>query len=1116
MTQSSAKAQSRAWKLAASMLALTMGAGLASTASAQTAPEGAWNSPDIVSNNNVNPNAGPPTGSLDNTQNLTGIGQMTVRGNPATTGLGLCTGTLINPRTVIFAAHCVNTRPAEAYGSANGTPFGAWTTGGTPIAFGFGFDNLPAVRQWLGLASTPGGTDANPALRHATNVARNLYNVEHVWYDPRSLAPTSAGFLEADIAIATLDTPAFDIPTWVMLFTPLQGETHAVITGYGGSGTSASVQAGPLPSGNAVIDFRRRAAENMISFLGSLDDRNDFLFGPSPTPINPQTLYQLDFDSPAGEGTYTGTAPNYDFDLFQGTALPNEGITAGGDSGGPLIADQYFDTPVMVATLSGGTRFHGNQRFSTYGTNSFYQPLFLFWEEIVANNPYVYASNKNGNRSWTDPNHWVQQMDPAYGIEVDGQLVNGMPGFESAGVSGSTYRFGEVCFLATCTNNAADPEAQPYPVFTPNSVFVPGGPGSTNFVPNNVIANPSLGIRPRYYDVTLDGLGVTWLSDAVTIDRFTMDGVLTALDVRSSGTLNVLGDFTVMRGGLDLDGRINSGEAVFVQGLLTGGGTFNPTYFTSVDSIIAPGDLYGIGTLTIQGDVVLASGNELLIELGRSTNDRLRVLADAAQGTTGIIGLGGDVWFTPSSAGGGPRHGNSYTFVTADGAVIDTFDSVNAFLGILRPQLTYGANSVTVKLKAGSFWDALLHNPALAPLALALDQIRENHYASLYGLYGEIDLMSPSQLTSAFNTLTPSSLMDARGLMAMQDNGFATTLQNRLALIARSEEGPVGLTMMGAPSDVFAFSGDAGLGAAGDLAFASELSQSRTIMDLPNGMTGFFSGGYDESLVSPVSGRTALTSDDAMRTWTMAGGVEQHFGAFTLGIAASYAQGRALQTATSASAENDLAQSALYGVYRFDEGMYVSGLVGVGTSRTTTERRFMAGALDYHMQGETNGSITLASLEGGVNFDLARGLVLTPRISVQHSETRIDGFTEAGGGEAALAFDEQVYERTEARLGVSLAGDFSLTSGWRIAPNIDVSAVSNLARDGDGVWARFVAVQDVPFYLPGEARDDLWAEVTAGLALSRNETSIALRLEQSIERQELYDDRVVARFSQRF
>src|SRR5690606_2360764 len=162
-------------------------------------------------------------------------------------------------------------------------------------------------------------------------------------------------------------------------------------------------------------------------FLGSLDDRNDWLFGPGGV-VNPQTLYQMDFDSPEGEDTYLGVAPFYDFDLFQGTALPNEGITAGGDSGGPLIADTYFDTPVVVGVLSGGSRFHTNQRFSTYGTNSFHQPLFMFWETVVANNPYVYAGNKHGNRDWTNPNHWIQLMDPAYGIEVAGQLVNGLPG----------------------------------------------------------------------------------------------------------------------------------------------------------------------------------------------------------------------------------------------------------------------------------------------------------------------------------------------------------------------------------------------------------------------------------------------------------------------------------------------------------------------------------------------------------------------------------------------------------------------------------------------------------------------------------------------------------------
>jgi len=63
---------------------------------------------------------------------------------------------------------------------------------------------------------------------------------------------------------------------------------------------------------------------------------------------------------------------------------------------GPLIVDQKFSKPVVAATLSGGSRFFNGQRFSTYGTSSFYQPLFLFWDEIVANNPYVYAGNLPG------------------------------------------------------------------------------------------------------------------------------------------------------------------------------------------------------------------------------------------------------------------------------------------------------------------------------------------------------------------------------------------------------------------------------------------------------------------------------------------------------------------------------------------------------------------------------------------------------------------------------------------------------------------------------------------------------------------------------------------------
>src|SRR4051794_38216292 len=165
-------------------------------AQAAPAPSFAIDTPAIIINNNLNATTAPPTGSLDLSgvtvgaaTGVNGIGQMTIALSPTSTALLLCTGTLINPRTVIFNAHCVNEQPASSYG-ANGTAFGPWANG-TPIAFGFGANNLPAVRQWFGLASASGANDASLSLLFQTNLNRALYEVEQIWYDPRSVSPTS-------------------------------------------------------------------------------------------------------------------------------------------------------------------------------------------------------------------------------------------------------------------------------------------------------------------------------------------------------------------------------------------------------------------------------------------------------------------------------------------------------------------------------------------------------------------------------------------------------------------------------------------------------------------------------------------------------------------------------------------------------------------------------------------------------------------------------------------------------------------------------------------------------------------------------------------------------------
>ena len=251
----------------------------------------------IVPNDNYTPDD-----IVDDAVDITGVG-MFYRADGF-----VCTGTLINPRAVLFAAHCVNDVSEADWGS------------NLPAAFSFGSNALPGFISWIN-----GG--------FATDPSSSVYNISQIAWNPDSVAnPGALGFLEGDIAMATLDTPAADIPTWALLFSALPAPTqdpvtgtgyHVRLNGYGATGNGTT-------GASLGIDWRRKAAENMIGALASFDDRDTFLFG-GPSGL-PQNLYQIDFDDP------NKTNP-FDFNLWQDEPLDKEATTAGGDSGGPLILD---------------------------------------------------------------------------------------------------------------------------------------------------------------------------------------------------------------------------------------------------------------------------------------------------------------------------------------------------------------------------------------------------------------------------------------------------------------------------------------------------------------------------------------------------------------------------------------------------------------------------------------------------------------------------------------------------------------------------------------------------------------------------------------------------------
>ena len=298
---------------------------------------------------------------------------------------------------MITAAHCVYNNPASFYGSNTGVGGGVnIVSGGIPLSsagipLSFGFESLN--RNCLNASGLPAACPAGQkgsyeAWRDGnfqTIESRHIYNANQVWYGTGAQPIALGGlgeFANQDIALVTLDTHAKGIPTWTMLFSPLDGPTHATVTGYGTAG------AGLSGMGNlGGIDYRRRSAENMIDGLFATNDfvRSDAIGGPGDASFatHLHSIYWMDFDDPDHDPdnlpsnfAFQSPAPAlpvrnqyWDFNGLGGVTLANEGSTGGGDSGGPLVVDQRWSRSVIAGVLTGSFSLTAASAFTASSTS---------------------------------------------------------------------------------------------------------------------------------------------------------------------------------------------------------------------------------------------------------------------------------------------------------------------------------------------------------------------------------------------------------------------------------------------------------------------------------------------------------------------------------------------------------------------------------------------------------------------------------------------------------------------------------------------------------------------------------------------------------------------------
>lgn len=1177
----------------------------------------------IVPNDNVT-----PTEAIDNDGGVNGVG-MFYRNDGF-----VCSGTLINPRTVLFAAHCVNDRPQEDYGDV------------VRAAFSFDVNALPGFQFWL-----RNGFASNPDLF--------VYNISQIRYHPGSLArPEAQGFLEADIALATLSDPVTTrldpnnllgstIPTWALLFSPLPTPSeitqangtgyHVSITGYGrsGSGTFGATQG---------IDWRRRAAENMLGGLASLDDVYGFLFGDEPGTY-PQVLYQLDFDDP-------DNADIFDFNIFRDEPLEREGTTAGGDSGGPLILDAANNNlsteNLQIGVLSGGSRYFGPQPFSSYGTNAFYQPLFLFWDYIAATSPYRYVSAKAGNGAWEDGAHWQTDLDPAFRvIDANGAVVNGIPTAPGAGATGDTPKFGQVCFqseffasdicqdvntgelieggaggnaastdLATSNigrvdtaaltldgaatdgtvaaagaaagtgmvrdvariNAAASVDGQTNSAIgsvaandllggiaveaqdsvtalngegssgavLPAPTLANGLPGATGFVPDNVEPAAGSSDNARYFDVTLAATGITTLDSDVTIDRLTVRNAA-QLHIRSAGDLTSNIDIGQYGGVMRVDGRLTTfGDYLLLGGVLSGTGVIQTPFLTSVAGVIAPGATSTtgtIGTLTVDGNMVMSSGTLSLFDLGANgVSDQLRVNpmvidtetgARDATGQTGNINVGGNVILNlvagfdsfrtntyrivestrPLVIDNGTTPGEQTTAEAAANPLTGTFAAAAPLSAILQSSFIYGANFVDVRVAAQSYLNVVTPaNQVQTSYGRLMDQNRGNE--GLRVLFNTLDFVpDAATIRAVFDSWAPTTETTIRTLGGAMLSHVQQFHDNRLANASRSANGGTVATL-GQPLQLAAASagGYALPGSPAIMTDAVAAAADATPGTINENFAVYLAGGYvdGDGQAMPLMGVQPRSED--FDGYFIAGGIEAYLGERSLIGGSVYYSDLEADATLGHAAEGQMLTGTLYGQLRTAGNIVFDAQVGVGRFSAATERNVTLGMQSFRLT--TDDDSTAFHAAAGIGYEQAidsHGLVAVPNVELRYQHVNFGTVSEAGGG-PALTIVREDYKSLQGRAGLDLR-----TSGASpLQALISADVVHQFNSNDGGFGANFVGGTGglVPFAIAGNDSD--WGEVGVGLRYTAGAVTLGVNADFSLGRADIesnvYSGSVTVRF----
>lgn len=527
-----------------------------------------------------------------------------------------------------------------------------------------------------------------------------------------------------------------------------------------------------------------------------------------------------------------------------------------------------------------------------------------------------------------------------------------------------------------------------------------------------------------------------------------------------SGSLNLTGNSSAFTGTTTVDTGLLAVNGLLANSAVTvaGGATLAGTGIVGHTTVNAGGALSpgngGIGTLSVQGNLVMPAGSHFAVDIdGSGAADRV-----AVSGAANITGATLDV------SAHGARAGR-YTIMTTTGGLAGTFGSVtatgfvSAFVGVTD---TYDANNAYLDvLLLRDFADAGLTRNQKAAAQGAQSLSGGNSFFAGNPLYDAVlALTTDAAARHAFDQVSGEAHASAKTALIEDSHFLRDAATNRI----RAAFGTVGASR--APAMAYA-SLDPGTG-------TQPLSAERLAL----WAQGF--GGWGHTNGDGNAARLSRSTGGFL-----AGGDAPVFDTWRLGIMAGYSRTSFNVNERASSGASENYHLGLYAGMQWGNLGLRTGAAYTRHDISTARSIAFAGFSDSMKADYRAGT---AQLFGELGYGIrAGGLGFEPFANLAHVSLDTNGFAETGGA-AALRSAGVSSSVTFTTLGLRASTDFMLGNGMKLSAR---SMLGWRHAFGDTTpLSTFAFAGGFPFTVAGVpiARDALLLDAGLDVAIAKNTT----------------------------